>query len=148
MSKRLVSVLLIVVMLLSFSSFASAEATSIISKVEFEDSSTIQPLYDYTNQCLTNLTNVNGKASCVADVTGYSGTTTKIEITMTLQKKTLLWWSTTETWTATYNTFYGTLTKSISVDSGTYRVKAVYKVYSGSNKIISVYYILCDCITR
>lgn len=133
MTKRLVSIMLVIVMLLSFSTFASAEVTPVINREDFENSGTVQPLYNYTNQCLTNLTKVNGKASCVADVTGYNGTTTKIEITMTLQKKTLLWWSTAETWTATYNTFYGTLTKSISVDSGTYRVKAVYKVYSGSN---------------
>lgn len=133
MSKRLVSVLLIVVMLFSLSSFASAEGAPIIDKPEFENGNTVQPLYDYTDLCITNLKIVNGKASCTADLEGYNGTTTKIEITMTLQKKTLLWWSAKETWTATYNTFYGTLTKSISVDSGTYRVKAVYKVYSGSN---------------
>ena len=82
---------------------------------------------------MENLSITNGTASCSATLTGINGTTTKVVIKMTLQKKTLLWWSEAESWTATYNTYYGTLSKTATVKSGTYRVKAVYTVYSGSN---------------
>ena len=51
---------------------------------------------------------------------------------MTLQKHTFLWWSTVETWEGTFNDFFGTLSETIHVGSGTYRVKADFTVYSGS----------------
>ncbi len=134
MIKRMFVVFMMVAVFLSLnpSVYASELRAGINVAAISNEYTTIQPLYDYTASHVTNLTISGGTASCKASLTGYSGTTSKIEITMTLQKKTLLWWSNVESWTGTYNTYYGSLTKSKAVDSGTYRVKAVYKVYSGS----------------
>ena len=79
-----------------------------------------------------NLTNSSGNAKCTTTVNGYAGTATKIKITMTLQKKTLFWWSKDTSWTTTVSDYYASLSKTASVGSGTYRVKAECVVYSGS----------------
>jgi len=125
MKKRIVSLVIAVIMLLSCAAVSQAAVV--------DGGATVQPMYNYTSTTTTNLNISSGVASCRSYIMGYNGTTTKIEITMTLQKKTLLWWSTVETWTTTVNSYYGSFNKSISVGGGTYRVKAVYKVYSGSN---------------
>jgi hypothetical protein len=70
---------------------------------------------------------------CVGHVLGYNGTTTKIVLTMTLQKKTLLWWSKVQEWTVTANSYTTGISKTATVDSGTHRVKVEAKVYAGSN---------------
>jgi len=102
----------------------------------------VQPRYNYTSEISATLRNSNGKALCVGDVNGYSGTTTKIVLTVTLQKKTmLLFWANEKEWTTTSNTFYATISKTVAVDSGEYRVKVEAKVYSGSN------YENVDCIS-
>ena len=59
----------------------------------------VQPRYTYTSGISATLTNSNGKAMCAGNVDGYSGETTKIVLTVTLQKKTLFWWSEVEEWT-------------------------------------------------
>ena len=123
MFKKSLALVMALVMLLSFTAVSYAA----------NDGTAIQPRYDYTKNHVENLSITNGTASCSATLTGINGTTTKVVIKMTLQKKTLLWWSEAESWTATYNTYYGTLSKTATVKSGTYRVKAVYTVYSGSN---------------
>lgn len=106
--------------------------TGLIANAETVENQ-VQPRYSYTNTIGATLANSNGKALCIADVNGYSGTTTKIVVTMTLQKKTLLWWSKVQEWTTTANTHYAVLSKTVSVDSGTHRVKVEAKVYAGSN---------------
>ena len=94
--------------------------------------SQIQPRYNYTNIISASLLNSNGNALCGANVLGYNGTTTKIVITMTLQKKTLLWWSKVQEWTMTVNSYTATISKTATVDSGKHRVKVNAVVYSGS----------------
>ena len=122
MCKKLISLALCIVMLFSFSVVASAEDDG------------VAPVFDYTNMTATSILYSSGKFYCEASADGYSGITTKIEITMTLQKKGLLWWSKVESWSGTYNKSYATLSKSYATTkSGKYRVKAVYKVYSGSD---------------
>jgi len=75
----------------------------------------------------------NGTTGCVADFVGYSGITTKVDIEMKLQKRfLLLFWTDEYTWTQTFNSYTGTLTKTVTVSSGTYRVQATYTAYSGS----------------
>ena len=92
------------------------------------------PCFEYTNTTATTLSiSTSGTATCSAKLNGYNGTTTKIVIKMTLQKKTLLWWSEVDSWSTTINNWYGSLTKTASVGSGTYRVKVEFTVYSGSN---------------
>ena len=93
----------------------------------------VQPRFSYTNYTATALDiTTSGVAYCLADVEGYDGITTKVHIKMTLQKHTLLWWSNQETWEGTFYDVVGTLNEVVSVGKGTYRVKAVYTVYSGS----------------
>ena len=133
MFKRGISLLMVLVLLLGFSVSSYADPVIPIDRIVTENDSAIQPLYAYTRTYDESLSISNGTAKCTSSLTGINGTTTKIVIKMTLQKKTLLWWSEVETWSATYNTYYGTMTKSTTVGSGTYRVKAVYTVYSGSN---------------
>lgn len=134
MTQKLMSLILSVVLLFSCCIQANAET---IPEVEMEQTLSakeeIRPFDNYTNDCLVSLSISNGNASCYSELLGISSRTTKIEITMTLQKKTLLWWSKVESWTTTVNGYYAALSKTKSVDSGTYRVKAEFKVYSGSD---------------
>lgn len=123
MFKKILALVMCVVLMCGTGLIASAETAE----------NQIQPRYDYTNIISTSLNNVSGKAQCVGNVAGYSGTTTKIVMKMTLQKKTLFWWSKVQEWSLTSNTYYATLSKTVAVESGTYRVKLVATVYSGSN---------------
>lgn len=94
----------------------------------------VQPRLNYTAYTFTGLDiTTKGVACCTADVEGYNGIATKVHIEMKLQKYTVLWWSTQETWEGTFNNFYGALSKTKSVSSGKYRVRVTYTVYSGSN---------------
>lgn len=122
MYKKFISLILSAVLLLGFS-------TNTFAVREPE----IQPYYAYTQSYKTTLSISGGKAYCMAKLTGVSGTTTKVKITMTLEKKVLFWWSEKETWTQTFNSYNGTLSKTyIDTGSGTYRVNAEYIVYCGA----------------
>ena len=123
MFKKLLALLMCLVLMCGTGLIASAETTE----------NQVQPRYSYTNTIGATLTNSGGKALCAGDVNGYDGTTTKIVVKMTLQKKTLFWWSKVEEWTTTSNTYYATLVKTATVGSGTHRVKVEATVYSGSN---------------
>ena len=124
MLKRILSLVMCLVLTCGMTIAVSAESSE----------NQVQPRYSYTNTIGATLTKSSGKALCVGNVNGYSGTTTKIVLTMTLQKKTLLlFWSTEQEWTTTVNSYKAALSKTVSVDSGTYRVKVEAKVYSGSN---------------
>ncbi len=123
MFKKILALVMCVVMLCGTGLIASAETVE----------NQVQPRYSYTRGISATLANSGGKALCIGDVNGYNGTTTKIVLTVTLQKKTLLWWSKVEEWTTTANTYYATISKTVAVDSGTHRVKVEAKVYAGSN---------------
>lgn len=124
MLKKLFSVLMCLVMLLSCSLTCFALAA---------EETEIQPYYTNATSVRTTLSISDGSASCSAKLIGISGTTTKVTITMTLEKKILFWWSEKETWTQTFNSYNGTLSKTYSgADSGTYRVTAEYIAYSSS----------------
>ena len=123
MFKKILALVMCVVMLCGTGLIANAETTE----------NQVQPRYSYTNVISATLTNSSGKAMCVGHVLGYNGTTTKIVLTMTLQKKTLLWWSKVQEWTVTANSYTTGISKTATVDSGTHRVKVEAKVYAGSN---------------
>lgn len=116
-------------------------STGLIASAETVDSQ-VQPRYSYTHGISATLTDSSGKALCVGNVLGYNGTTTKIVLTMTLQKKTLLWWSKVEEWTVTANSYTTGISKTATVDSGTHRVKVEAKVYAGSD------YETVDCTSK
>lgn len=123
MFKKILALVMCLVLMCGTGLVVNAETTE----------SQVQPRYDYTNIISATLANSGGKAVCVGDVNGYSGITTKIVLTMTLQKKGLLWWSKTQEWTTTVNSYQATLSKTVAVESGKYRVKVEATVYSGSN---------------
>lgn len=59
---------------------------------------------------------------------------------MTLQKKTLLWWSKVETWSKTEYSNLVEMEKSHSIDSGTYRVKVKATIHNGNaQETVDVY---------
>ncbi len=123
MFKKILALVMCVVMLCGTGLIASAETPE----------NQIQPRYSYTNMVSCSLNNASGKAQCVGSVGGYSGITTKIVMKMTLQKKTLFWWSKVQEWSSTTNSYTAAMSKTVAVESGTYRVKLVATVYSGSN---------------
>ena len=97
----------------------------------------ITPSWAYISDTTTTLSiSGSGVATCTAKITGYSGTTTKVQITVTLQKKggfLNLFWTDVTQWSQTFDNYYGTLSKSYNVSSGTYRIRAVYVAYKGSD---------------
>lgn len=90
--------------------------------------------YLYTYKCSTNLSISSLNATCTSSLDGYYGTTTKIEVTQTLQVRDGNQWRKSSAWSATYYNYYCTFTNSRTVYSGNqYRVKSEFKVYSGSS---------------
>ena len=90
--------------------------------------------YSYTNSAYSSLYFSGKTAYCSSSVYGYSGTTTKIVVNQYLQKKSGSSWSNVWSWHYTFNSWYCNYDNSrSSLASGTYRVKTVAKVYSGSN---------------
>ncbi|MBO5020414.1 MAG: hypothetical protein J6D52_07100 [Clostridia bacterium] len=144
MLKKIFTVFMSVIfMCCSMNLLANAESYAALEDYIIDSSingNEIQPYYSYTSSIKATLSDLNGKAVCTGNVTGYNGTTTKIKITMTLQKKTLLWWSEVEEWTTTVSSYKTTLEKTATVDSGKHRVKVEAIVYSGSDsETITVY---------
>lgn len=129
MLKRIISVILAVSLCFCVGLCAQAGGSS--NPLSTASESTVQPRYQYANTVATTLGTSGGKALCAANLTGLSSVT-KVKTTMTLQKKTLFWWNEVETWTKTVDGRVSNFEKTVSVESGTYRVKAVYVVYSGS----------------
>jgi len=133
MVKRLLSLVLCLILALGCLTLASA-ATPIEAEVY---DPTPQLRLSYIADTLTNISIVNGSAICVGNLTGYQGTTTKVEITLTLQRKL----STSSTWDdwynhpmQTFNNYKGTASFTKTVEKGyQYRTKAFYKAYAGSN---------------
>ena len=93
----------------------------------------ISVCYLYTDKISGTLSITNKAATCKSTVRGISGTTTKIVITQTLQKKNESSWTKYGSWTKTFNSWYAIYSNSKeSLSSGTYRVKTTADVYSGS----------------
>lgn len=128
MRKRMISVILTVVMLCSMG--MGTQLFSVHAQV-IEDAG-IQPLYSYTAITTVALNIDNGVAICSANLEGYEGITTKVSVDMTLQKKTLWWWSEVQTWHTTCYDCFVICEESTTVGSGTYRVKAEFIAYSGT----------------
>lgn len=127
MWKKAIAVLVSMVLLCT--SFLCVSAQTVSSS-----DSEIAPLLQYTNNYRTTLSISGGQASLVADFIGYNGITTKVVITMTLQKKGFLglWWSDEASWTETFYSYDAMMYRKHSVSDGTYKVKAEFVAYSGS----------------
>ena len=134
MRKRLISVILTVVLLCTMGMGTHAMGT------EIQSDTGIQPRYSYTDSTLVTLGIDNGTADCFAYIEGYKNITTKVSIEMTLQKKTLWWWNEVKTWSYSVYDYQTSIEEFISVDGGTYRVKATFTAYNGSaNETVTDY---------
>lgn len=126
MISRIISVILAAALSLSFS-------------VEFRASGAYIPpdsiQYQYFYSCSSKLSISGTTATCNSSVNGIPGTTTKIEIVQTLQKRTSSnSWSNVASWSGTYNSVNASMTKyKYNLTSGTYRIKSEFAVYSGSS---------------
>ena len=88
----------------------------------------------YTRSCSSSLSISSLSATCTSSLKGYRGTTTKIEVSQTLQVKNGAQWRKCEGWDNTYNYYTCNFVNTRAVYSGNqYRVKSEFKVYSGSN---------------
>lgn len=92
-----------------------------------------QPWYLYTTTVTSVLSTSGTTGTCTSSAKGLSSVT-KIEGTQYLEKKTLWWWDTVEEWSSSSsnNALHMNNSKS-GLDSGTYRVRTVFTVYSGSS---------------
>lgn len=126
--KKALSMTIVFVMLFSLCATAFAEAAT------FAIGSSVRT---------SSLTISGTTANCTSVYSDSSDSTTKIVITQTLEKQSLLWtWKTVGgTRTKTVNGSTATLTGKVSgLESGTYRVKTVFKVTAdGKTENITVY---------
>ena len=87
--------------------------------------------YTNTERVAADISVRSGNATCSTEVKGKTGTT-KITVSMELQRKVKGSWVTFRSWSSSKNARTFTLTKSETVSRGTYRVKSVVNVYKGS----------------
>lgn len=128
MSKKIYSLLLVVVMLFTFSS-ASVFASDVTL------------FADYGTSAKSYLSISGTTATCKSTFT-TDPTVKSIVVTQTLEKSTLWWWDEINTWEKSFNQSYATYTNSqSSLSSGTYRVKSVFTVTAtnGDTEAITVY---------
>ena len=93
----------------------------------------IQPLYNYTSNFYVGLSAFGTTATGTASLSGFQGTTTKVNVVMTLQKKVLWWSDASNDYDYTNYSYYADASNTYnSLSGGTYRLKAVFTVYSGT----------------
>ena len=126
-----VMVLMLVAIMICVSPVYTANAADSNTKDDYG----VSPCYSYTSSITTGLSISGGDAICNTYVEGYYGSTSKITITQTLQRKSGSSWVDVWSWTNTeyywyysYTNYYYPLTKG-----ATYRVKSCIKVYQGSS---------------
>jgi hypothetical protein len=96
----------------------------------------VTPYYLYAVSATSTLTISGSTATCTSELSGGSSVT-RIVGTQYLQKKGILGiWSTVSsgTWSKSVDGLYLYMSNSKgSIDSGTYRLRTVFTVYSGNN---------------
>lgn len=105
-----------------------------ISVCAYNGENTASPYYLYTYSVESSLTIVGGTAYCKSVITG-DNTVTQIYATLYLEKKNGSKWEVVSngTWSDSVKGKSLTISKSKdNLDSGTYRVRTVGTVYSGS----------------
>lgn len=129
--KKLICFMLAFMLSMSTISVASVSACNEQDTVITE---TVQPRYAYVESINSNLSISNGKATCTSTIKGMPSAT-KIEATQYLEKRTLFGgWKGIDRWDKTVNsdTLYMSNSKG-NLDDGTYRVRTVATVYSGTD---------------
>ena len=97
--------------------------------------SAVEPRYSYTNYASSSLSISDNEATCISSISAKS-TATKITATQYLEKKNGTTWSTVSggTWSDSANGISLNMFNSKSnLSSGTYRLRTVIKVYSGTS---------------
>lgn len=94
----------------------------------------IMPLDLYTRSCRSTLTISGTTAKCESELKGYPDVTTKIVMTQILEKKsTGTTWTYVTSWSETFTDWQAFMTNyAYNLSSGTYRLRTVCTVYSGS----------------
>jgi len=103
-----------------------------------------QTRFSFINSTDTVISISSGQARCTGSITGYQGITTKVEITLTLQRKL----ASSSTWTdyynhpkQTFNSYRGTATFTKDIVKGyQYRTKAVYTAWAGTKSETTTQY--------
>ena len=125
MIKKMTSIFIAVIMTMFCMSCISASAYD------------VSPRYGYTASCSSTLSISGASATCESSATGYSGETTKIVISQTLQKRGSSGnWSDVSGayWKTTIYKYVGSARKvKNNLSSGTYRLKSVFTVYAGNS---------------
>ncbi len=141
MLKKCLAVVLAMILVFSCGMMANAQEDELTlepRQIVMED--TFVPLATYISKTNAELDITNGIATCYTGIEGKATSVYRVDITMTLQKKTLLWWSDVETWSSTTYDYKASMNQTASVGSGTYRVKAVCTVhYSAEEESTTIY---------
>lgn len=134
MKKKFVSIFTAIVMLFAFSVSAYAEGSS-------DDAPESTAKYLYTNSISSVLSISGHTATCKSKVVGAPSMVTKIEITQSLEIQFAGWWYRLQSWSKTFYDWVAIYTTTgTASESGTYHLRTVAKVYSGSNyETVSMY---------
>ena len=118
---------LLLILLFSFSLVPEAFAVNL--------NGVIIPYYDYTNTTKTDLyISSSGLATATGNLIGYQDRTTNVNMYLYLQRYDGRNWVDIVSWSKSVEDYKLTLTGTSYVSKGyTYRVKAYYYVYSGSD---------------
>ena len=132
--KKAISVLAALIMA------ASAMATTSYAETihDYSDAGIIHLQYVLANSCGSDLTINNGTATLESYAVGKASVT-KIYAVQTLEKKSGLRWTASAAFSNSSNRNRITLSNTkIGLNSGTYRIKAVFKLTSGDGKTETV----------
>lgn len=110
-------------------------ATSLLVGTANISAESISPRWSYTDSCTSELSISGSTATCTSEAVGYPGTTTKVNISQTLEVKGFAYtWIIVDMWSETDTGYRGKATNTKSnLPSGTYRLKSVFTAYSGNN---------------
>lgn len=141
--KKLVSLALAAVLLVTMSFMQTASAvgkekskTTVAQTV----SGSISPQMTYINYCLVGFDVSLLSADVAGTIQAYSGVTS-VKIKLELQKLSSGVYSTVKTWEETTPGTFGNLEGSAVISPfSTYRLKATFTAYAGSNSETAVYY--------
>lgn len=129
--KKLFAVFLCIVMAFGCMTIAFADSESLADEVS------TPTRMSYTNMAETISAISNGNVTSFGSITGYPGITTKVTISLTLQRRvtnTLLWSYYRFGPTRIFNSYRGSTEMTHAVERGyQYRTKATFTAYSGSN---------------
>ena len=93
----------------------------------------VAPCMKYILNANQQFSITNGVAEMYATVSGHAGIATKCQVTIELQEKGLIFWSTVDTWSTTVADRYASLSTTSPVTPGkTYRMVVTVTVWSGN----------------